>query len=251
MKSKILVICKSLLWSFLILLFPIVSGVISVVLSLDTVDILFLQGAFMLISLIPPTVLVWIGKWNKNDIGFSRFEFDSCKKYLFFSPVLIIFIPVAMQGLHIKSFGYVLGSLFLYLFVGISEEIYFRGIIPHYLKKEYSLKETILISTLIFGIGHIAIALTGSNLFEIVLTMLNAFIFGWLAMEITILSSSIVPAIMIHFFFDFETKIIVMNGRDLLIAESVRGTLMFMIAIWLAIAIGKEEKGVFVKRIQL
>ena len=81
--------------------------------------------------------------------------------------------------------------------------------------------------------------------------MLNAFIFGWLAMEITILSSSIVPAIMIHFFFDFETKIIVMNGRDLLIAESVRGTLMFMIAIWLAIAIGKEEKGVFVKRNKL
>lgn len=37
MKYKVLAICKSLLWCFVVLLFPIASGTISVILALDTV----------------------------------------------------------------------------------------------------------------------------------------------------------------------------------------------------------------------
>jgi len=242
LKNKVLVICKSLFWCFVLLLFPIASGVLSVVLSLDIVETLFLQGTFMLIATAPPVLLVLNGKWNFSEIGLTRLDFENSKKRLFFSPVLVIFIPVAMQGFYVKSMSYVLGSLFLYLFVGISEEIYFRGIIPHYLKKEFSTKATILLSALIFGVGHMATAFTGSCLFEIALTMLNAFIFGWLAIELTILSHNIVPAILVHFFFNFETKIVAMSGRDLLIAEGIRGVLMFIIVIWLAIVISKGKK---------
>uniref|UniRef100_UPI0040572983 CPBP family glutamic-type intramembrane protease n=1 Tax=Agathobacter sp. TaxID=2021311 RepID=UPI0040572983 len=55
-------------------------------------------------------------------------------------------------------------------------EVYFRGIIPRYLKEEFSTSGLVIVSTFIFGIGHIATAFIGSNLFEIVLTVLNAFI---------------------------------------------------------------------------
>ena len=132
--------------------------------------------------------------------------------------------------------------MFLYLFVGISEEVYFRGIIPRYLKEEFSTKGIVLWSTLIFGIGHVATAFTGSNVFEIALTVLNAFIFGWLAMEMTIISSNIIPVFLVHFLFDFETKIVVMNGKELLIAEIVRGIMMFIIASGLLLLyISKES----------
>lgn len=97
-------------------------------------------------------------------------------------------------------------------------------------------------SSVIFAIGHIAAALAGSTAFEVALTVLNAFIFGWLAIEMTILSSSIIPAILVHFFFDFETKITVMNGSELLTAEIVRGILMFILAGWLAAVIISKFK---------
>ena len=96
-------------------------------------------------------------------------------------------------------------------------------------------------STFVFAIGHIATAFTATNVFEIALTILNALIFGWLAMEITIVSSNIIPAILLHFLFDFETKIVVMNGRELLMSEGVRGTLMFIIACWISIVIYKQK----------
>ena len=244
MKKKILVICKSILWCFLILLFPIISGALSAIFSLDTVTTLFLQAAFMAMALIPPAVFVFSGKWHWRELGFEKINYKNCKKVFYFIPLLTIFIPVAIKGFVVKSIGYVLGSLFLYLFVGISEELYFRGIIPRYLKEVFSTKGILLISTLIFAIGHIATAFTASNVFEIILTVLNAVIFGWLAIEMTIISNSIVPAILTHFLFDFETKVVVMNGKELLMAESVRGTLMFVIACCFAVVIHKLRKSV-------
>ena len=241
MKYKVLAICKSLLWCFVVLLFPIASGTISEILALDTVTTLFLQGTFMALALIPPAIFVFCGKWQWREVGFASFDFKGCKKVLYFIPLLVIFVPVAIKGFYVKSIGYVLGSLFLYLFVGISEEVYFRGIIPRYLKEEFSTAGIVLWSTLIFGIGHIATVLAGGNAFEIALTVLNAFIFGWLAMEMTIISSSIIPAFLVHFLFDFETKIVVMNGKELLIAEFVRGIMMFIVASWFAIVIYKQR----------
>ena len=242
MKSKALAIGKSLLWGFVVLLFPITSGALSVILSLDAVETLLLQGAFMLLALVPPAGLVLRRKWHWREIGFAPFDADGSKRALYFIPLLAMLVPVAMDGFYIKSMGYLLGNLFLYLFVGISEEVYFRGIVPKYLKAEFSNGGVVLVSTLVFGIGHIATALTGTNGLEIALTILNALIFGWLAMEMTFLSANISPVILMHFLFDFETKIVVMQGRELLIAECVRGIIMFLMASWFAVLAHRQQK---------
>ena len=242
MKHKVLAVCKSILWCFVILLFPIASGAVSGILALDTVTTLFVQGTFMALALIVPAVFVLTGKWQWREIGFASLNDKDCRSLLYFIPLLVLFIPAAMKGFYVQSIGYVTGNLFLYLFVGISEEVYFRGIIPRYLKNAFSAKGIVLWSALIFGVGHVATAFTGSNADEIALTVLNAFIFGWLAMEMTIISSNILPAVLLHFLFDFETKIVVMSGKELLIAETVRGIMMFMIAGWFAGVIYKKRK---------
>ena len=68
MKNKALAVGKSLLWCFVILLFPVASGTLSVILSLDSVGTLFLQGAFMLAALVPPAVFV-LGAGGKLDLA--------------------------------------------------------------------------------------------------------------------------------------------------------------------------------------
>lgn len=241
-KGKIIALHKSILWGVCILLFPIFSGVLSAILSLGTIETLFIQGFFMLTSLVIPLIFVLCGKWKWEEIGFSKYDAACSKKAYHFLPLIAIFIPVAIQGFYFKSIIYVFGNLFLYLTVGIAEEIYFRGIIPKYLSKAFSTKGVILFSTLIFGIGHIATAFTTSNGWEVFLTVLNAFLFGWLAMEMKIISKSIIPAIILHFLFDFETKIAAMNGTTLLIAECVRGVIVFAAAVWLATVIRIKGK---------
>lgn len=235
--GKIIALYKASLWGVCILFFPIFSGVLSAVLSLGTIETLFLQGLFMLISLVIPLIFVLSGKWKWKEIGFRRYDIECSKKAYHFLPLITIFIPVAIQGFYFKSIIYVFGNLLLYLTVGIAEEIYFRGIIPKYLRKAFLTKGVISFSAVIFGIGHIATAFTASNGWEVFLTILNAFLFGWLAIEMELISKNIVPVILLHFFFDFETKIVVMNGTALLFAECARGVIVFITAAWLATVI--------------
>lgn len=240
-KKKITAICKSFLWCGCILLFPIFTGVLSAVLSLETVETLFFQGLFMLASLVVPLIFVLSGRWKWEEIGFGKYDAECSKKAYYFLPLIAVFIPVAIKGFYFKSAIYVLGNLFLYLAVGIAEEIYFRGIIPKYLSKAFSVKGVIVFSTAVFGLGHIAAAFTASNGWEVFLTILNAFLFGWLAIEMVLISKNIVPVILLHFFFDFETKIVAMNGTALLIAECVRGAIVLAAAVWLSKVIWENQ----------
>lgn len=245
-QEKRVALWKSLLWGICILLFPILSGTLSAVFSLETVETLLLQGNFMLFSLLIPLVFVLTKKWSWSGIGFAKIDVSACKKVLYFLPLLAVFLPAAGKGFQMESAAYGLGNLYLYFMVGLAEEVYFRGVIPRYLNKAFSRKGVILLSTVIFGIGHMAAAFTASSGLEIFLTVLNAFIFGWLAMEMTVISQNIMPAVLLHFLFDFETKIVVMQGRELLTAECVRGVIMAAGAVWLTIAAKNKTDGSFV-----
>lgn len=241
-KGKLVALFKSFLWSVCILVFPIISGALSVILSLGLIETLFLQGSFMLISLVIPLIFIVSGKWKLSEIGFDKYDIECSKRAYHFIPLIAILIPVAVQGFYFKSAAYVFGNLMLYSSVGIAEEVYFRGIIPKCLNKAFTLKGVILFSTAFFGIGHIATALTMNNGFEVFLTVLNAFIFGWLAMEVAVISKNIVPVILLHSMFDFETKIVVISGNDLFTAECIRGVIMVVIAVWLAIVASENSQ---------
>lgn len=245
-KEKSAALWKSLFWGICMLLFPILSGALSAVFALETIETLLLQGSFMLLSLIIPLVFIVVKKWSRHEIGFAKMDFNGCKQAIYFLPLLAIFIPAAAKGFYIRSAAYVFGNLFLYLAVGIAEEVYFRGIIPTYLNKVFSWKGVIFFSSFIFGIGHIASAFTTNNGLEICLTVLNAFVFGWLAIEMTMICNNIMPGILLHFLFDFETKIVVMSGNELLIAECIRGAIMVVAAVWLAVILVrlKSDKAV-------
>lgn len=237
MKKKFFSVLQSAAWCLIMLAFPVASGVIAAITKMGTVETLFLQGVFMAVSLIIPAIIVLTGKWKIKEIGFGRFDRTSFKQLAFFLPFLLIFVPVAIRGFSVRSTGYFFGALFLYFFVGVAEEVYFRGIIPFILKKEFSLLWTIILSSLLFGMGHVASAFTANNGWEIVLTVLNAVLFGFMAIETAVIAKNIIPGIIIHFLFDFETKIIVMSGQELLVAECVRGAVMTLITIWLAVVI--------------
>lgn len=106
-------------------------------LSLETIDTLFLQGTFMLLFLIVPLIFILAKKWRWDEIGFAKIDINGCKKVKYFLPIFTIFLPVIVKGFYITSSAYVLGNLFLYLTVGIAEEVYFIGIIPQYLSKAF------------------------------------------------------------------------------------------------------------------
>ena len=233
-QKKITALCKASLTTICILFFPIISGTLSVIMAMDTTETLLLQGISMYASLLIPLWFIVRKKWKWSDIGFKKYHIERSKKVYHFLPFIVIFIPVAIYGFYAPSVLYICANLFLYLAVGIAEEIYFRGMIPMFLRKAFSMKAVILLSTFLFGIGHIASAFITNNGWEVFLNVCNALLFGWLTMEMAIISENIIPTIILHVLFDFETKIVATNETLLLPAECVRGAIMFVAAIWLA-----------------
>ena len=242
MNNKLKAVLLSILWCAIILLFPVASGVIATVFHFEKIATIILQGSFMLLSLVVPAVFLLLKKWSFEDIGFGKITKEGLRNVLYFIPTILLFVPCAIKGFEAESIEYFFAVFYLYLFVGIAEEVYFRGIIPYYLGKAFDIKWVIIISSLIFGLEHSVTVLTDGDILMMVLTVVNALIFGFMAVEMYFLCGSIVPGMIIHFLFDFETKFILINGNDLLIAEIIRGAIMALIAVWFAISLHKKKR---------
>lgn len=223
-------ILKSIIWTLIILCFPVVSAVISLKLELNNTQTMFLQGCFMFSSLIIPIIYLRKYKISFKEIGLTNMENRSAKKVLFFLPPIISVVPFLLVGINLNSIKYIMTLLFFTLAIGISEEVYFRGVILNLLVKKYPIKKSIVISALIFGAGHIASILAGTSILTVLLQMINAFVFGIITAEIVTITKSIIPTIIWHFVFNFVNYITLANGINEIIATGFQVIIMIIYA---------------------
>ena len=113
-----------------------------------------------------------------------------------------------------------------------------------FLKKQFNQNKIIVISTLIFGLGHVASAFQGQGSLLTILTIINALIFGFLAIILLYHCRSLIPLFIIHFLFDFESKIFILEGAGLAVAEGIKGAIMliYVIVLFIILKKNKEQK---------
>lgn len=232
-------ILRSIIWTLIILCFPVVSAVISLKLELNNIRTMFVQGCFMFSSLIIPIIYVQKYKISFKQIGLINIEDGSTKKVLFFLPAVISVIPLLLVGINLISIKYIIILSFFTLAIGISEEVYFRGVILKLLVEKYPIKKAIIISALVFGAGHIASILAGGDILTVLLQMINAFVFGIITAEIVIITKSIIPTIIWHFVFNFVNYITLANGINEIIVTGIQVIIMIIYAynLWSKISL--------------
>lgn len=126
--------------------------------------------------------------------------------------------------------------------MGIAEELYFRGMILRLLGKSFGPLPVVFISVLIFGIGHASGAFVERSLVLVLLSILNAFLFGWIAAETALITKNIVPLMIFHCLFDFFTYQMLATGNTLIVIYAVRGTLMTIVAVYLLIRLKQQSE---------
>lgn len=230
-KSKSVLL--SIIWTIVILIFPVLSGVIVTVFKMNQMMIFLIQGCFMLLSISIPVIYVCKKKIDTKEIGLRKAESGSIRKTLLFIPLLLAELPLILVGVHFIGFAFVSSLTFFTLMVGISEELYFRGIILKLLKDSFSVKQTIVISALIFGIGHSAGILSGESTVGVLLQIINAIVFGILSAEIVILTKSLFSVIIWHFMFNFVNYVSSANSAGQYIAIGIQEIIMIIYAVYL------------------
>lgn len=147
--------------------------------------------------LVPFSVIAYLK--HKKDLG------DDLPKYKLF---MIIFIPVVLVGIFtiIQKFEWSIVFLIPLIdafFVGISEELVYRGIIFTNIAKEKGVFKGILISALFFSILHSINIIGGISISSMFIQLVNTFIAGIFFASVYNYTKNIMLLIIMHAFWDY------------------------------------------------
>ena len=230
--TKLRAFISSLIFSIILMIFPVISGAIVVINSIEILQGYLIQGFFMMLSIAVPIIFIWITKIKPSQIGFTGMEKGSLKTVLYFVPVIAAKIGFLFYGIN-NDIPTVMSLLFFTLAIGLSEELYFRGIIIRKLKACFTIKQTVIISSVLFAAVHASQAFSGTGLIMVTLTIINAFIFGIVASEIVMLTKSIYSVIIWHTLYDFINWISLASGTIEVILIIIQSIIMVTYAYYL------------------
>jgi len=214
------------------MIFPVTAGVIIVIWSLNTIQGYWLQGLFMTLSIIVPVIYIKVVKINFKQIGFQKIKRASAKIVLYFLPLAIVKIPFLFYGIE-NDADKIVALIYFTIAIGVSEEIYFRGVILKRLLDVFTIKQSVIISALFFAIAHASQAFSGTSIILVVLTIINALIFGITAAELFVITESIIPLIIWHILYDFVNWVSLTEGLTEVVIISIQSVIIIAYACYL------------------
>lgn len=229
-KSRI--ISSSFIFSFILMIFPVASGVIVTINNMDTLHSYWIQGAFMLFSIIIPLIFLKIKKMKINIIGFVRADIDSVKTVLYFIPLIAAKIGFLLFVIN-NDIQTIIALVFFTAAIGLSEEIYFRGLILRRLMTCFTIKKSLIISSALFAAVHVSQAFSGTGFIMVILIIINALIFGIVASEIVLVTKSLIPVIIWHALYDFINWLALVQGSAEIILVIIQSSIMIIYAGYL------------------
>jgi len=231
-KSKFRAILSSLVFSVILMIFPVTSGVIVVMNGMDAIQSYWMQGVFMMLSMAVPVVFMWITKMKPAQIGFTRVEKGSIKTVLYFVPIIASKIGFLIFRVDSNT-QTIIALAFFTIMIGLSEELYFRGIILRKLRSCFTIKQTVILSSVFFAAVHASQAFSGTGIIIVTLTIINALIFGIVASEIVMLTKSIIPVIIWHTLYDFINWISLVKETTEVTLIMIQSVIMVVYAYYL------------------
>ncbi|URN94675.1 MAG: CPBP family intramembrane metalloprotease [Candidatus Pristimantibacillus lignocellulolyticus] len=193
----------SILIGILLTLLVSVASAISVIMEFEEVGVIIAQGIAFLVMGIAMTLYMKKRASSFAAFGFKKLNFKSQKATLFYIPLLIIaLVQPIMGGFNVElTVSKIVLLIVFSVFVGYTEEVVFRGIIRERLLSKGPLFY-IVFSSILFGILHMANALSGTDVVEVLLQVVNAFLIGLILALLIETSNNIWPLIAFHFLFD-------------------------------------------------
>jgi membrane protease YdiL (CAAX protease family) len=165
---------------------------------------LVIQTIAVAAAIVIGLVIAKFSVYGYREIGLAKADGGSGKKALYYLPIITVEVIALLTGFNeANTISRILLLLIFTASVGICEELFYRGLVFRYLTT-YGVQKAILLSSVIFGIGHLAGLMSGQlELKYVLLQTLFAFVFGFAAACVAYLAKSLLPVILWHFSHDF------------------------------------------------
>lgn len=142
-------------------------------------------------------LLIFIMSLNRMSY-YGLTKVTDLKSYLYFIPLLFIVSVNLWNGIHIdNTYSEIIFHILTMINAGFIEEVIFRGFLFKMMERD-NVKSAIVVSSITFGIGHIANLLSGADFVQTLLQVCYAAMIGYLFVIIFYRSKSLVPCIIAH-----------------------------------------------------
>lgn len=161
------------------------------------------QLAYPIISAALISVLyIFFLKIDKQ-VGIS---FDiNYKSWVLIYPIAVIFVLLVTITIYGEGASGIMGWIIINtFFVGISEELMFRGVLLSSFAQKFSFWKSALIVSLLFGLIHVTNGFITGDFVNASLQAVMATLSGFLFLGIRLKTNSILPAIILHWLWDFS-----------------------------------------------
>jgi membrane protease YdiL (CAAX protease family) len=197
---------KAIIFTIIPLICATIAGAIIAINSFEGNYSIVVQSALFALSIIIGIMIIKFLHLKFEEIGFKKIINGTAKNMLYFIPLIVIELLPFFTGFNEQNSPSRIILLIIFtIIVGINEELYFRGIILNLFKNNGV--KAIIISSILFGLGHIINAIVNTNYLYIVLQIIFSFIVGIICAEIVIITKSIIPVIIFHTIHDFVASI--------------------------------------------
>lgn len=203
MKRKDRIVLKTAVATLVLLLFFFAQGAIVVTTGIDGVPSALIRGT-VIWGLVVITLGYYIIRYKGiSKLGFHGMEKGTAKRMLYYLPLLLVALSPFAAGVDWKGGApFLFANLFLTIGIGMAEEMFFRGIICG-LWLERGVGKAMIISSVLFGSSHILNIAGGAELFETVLQICFALVYGMVFALIFAQGRSLIPCVLLHALHDF------------------------------------------------
>ena len=241
MKKHILL--KSFGYALLNIVFMVFAGVVTVILQTGDVGTLLITAVFVWLA-----VFLGLFLMKRSGISFSEYglAFPPANKkdgnrYLWFIPLVLIEAAVLIMAGFFNNITviYYLSVLIFVIAVGFAEEVYFRGLILKLLQQKGS-RYAVVVSSLLFALGHASNLLRGADPIKTVLQIVFAGLFGYICAIIVLLSNNLWVVIVWHAAHDFLAMVTnEVGAQQELLILGLQVAVMIGYAVYLTVVFGK------------
>lgn len=152
-----------------------------------------LAAAFLL-------VVVWLMGWR--DVGFEPFRILPTLRLIWLPAIYFVVYATVLAYLGLPPAASLLFIVVNTVFVGLSEELMFRGILFAGLRSRFALHPSIWISCVLFGLVHVLNSIQTGQLTVAALQAVAAFMTGAMLMAIRLRAGSLYASIILHAVWD-------------------------------------------------
>ncbi len=179
------------------------------------------MGAELLACVLAALILTGLGWWRRTDFAPPRW------RNLWVVLPFLLYLAGGYRGVvtsPLQTVGYGLSALL----IGFQEEAWLRGIFLETFRPRYGAYGAVLLSSLAFGLLHLANLVSGGAVADVILQVLMTLLFGLIFAGIRLRTGSMWVPVILHTLVDFFSFVGTSAGTGM---EPMSPTVMIIMAV--------------------